>query len=358
MKTRRSSSYPRVWAAVRWLPALGLFLARGSVWASVAAAAAGWQFAQLARAPRQQRYKFVPSMDAAGAAILAQAAVVSLLLHHPFIAAVFSANAAALAARWSRKQGASSFRRLPANAAIALALTLAALLTLPRHGIGIGDQDAQRAAATDPLNGVYKGIILLPEPAPHPLVIPPLPSLRQSLFDDRRPNPFSVPFYGVYWMFRRPQMQPPPGSYVIKGNPLTRGFRSSDRFPLEMQARQNFGRLIDTDCCSKIQVALSSSDPNSGTIALELILTNTSVPGRPSRSLGRIMIGPAIDLASALLGVPSRGVLTFDMPRRGDLRGFELREFDEVTIVFHRAIRFESARVAVDGFVFVPKGLL
>jgi hypothetical protein len=156
----------------------------------------------------------------------------------------------------------------------------------------------------------------------------------------------------VYWLFRWPQTQPPPGSYVTRGSPLDSVFRSSDHFALSMEAHQNFGTLIDLSCCSRIQLAIRSADPNSGYISLELVLTNTTLPGRPSVSLGKATIASALDLRPDEPASPVQGILNFDVPRFP-----AIGEFDEATILFHRTIRTASARVAIDGFIFVPRGL-
>ena len=150
-----------------------------------------------------------------------------------------------------------------------------------------------------------------------------------------------------------PQSRPPPDSYVIRGTPLKSVFRSSDRIPLAMEAHQNFGTLIDLSCCSQIQIAISSAELNFRSIALELILTNTTLPGRPSQSLGSVKIAPLLNRSSTELGAPLQAVLSFDVPRPFS----RLSAFDEATVLFHRGIRLESAKVAIDRFIFVPRGL-
>jgi hypothetical protein len=117
-----------------------------------------------------------------------------------------------------------------------------------------------------------------------------------------------------------------------------------------MEARQNFGTLIDLSCCSKIQLAISSADPNSVLIALELVLTNTTLPDRPSLALGNVMIASALDRRPDEHAPAVQGILSFDVPRFP-----KIRDFDEATILFHRAIPTASARVAIDRFVFVPR---
>jgi hypothetical protein len=128
-------------------------------------------------------------------------------------------------------------------------------------------------------------------------------------------------------------------------------FRSSDRFPLSEEARQNFGAPIDLSCCSKIQLAIRSSDPHSRFIALELIVADTAETGKPSVTLGQGAVITAKDWQPEAL--PVEILMSFDVPR-----SLKLRQFDEAIIRFHPRYPFAtaSAKVSIDRFVFVPRG--
>ncbi len=362
-------------AATVWLPPLALFISQGSIWAGLAAVAFGWHITRsrhfLERTPDEpdvqapaselfqtfravDSLRRVPSRDALCSAVCVQNGALIGLLGQPMVCAAFLGAGSVAAARAVNKQRAfdsrssgslAPMRRALAPLAFAILFTLAGLMPYLRGGGGGGGSQVAEAGSSDPtgfLNGTYKGVILLPEPAPHAVLVAPLPFLRHDLFTERRSNPLSVPFFGAYWLFRWPQSRPPPDSYVIRGSPLKSVFRSSDRIPLSMEAHQNFGTLIDLSCCSQIQIAISSAELDFRSIALELILTNTTLPGRPSQSLGSVMI------------TPSQAILSFDVPGLFS----RLSRFDEATILFHRGIRLESARVAIDRFIFVPRGLL
>jgi hypothetical protein len=372
-------------AATVWLPPLALFISQGSMWAGIASVAFGWLITRrfLERKPDEPDVQAptselfltfravdslhrVPSREAICSAVCVQNGALIGLLGQPIVCAAFL-GAGSVAAAWAtNKQLAplesqtedffAPMRRALLPLAFAILFTLAGLMPYLRGGGGGGSQVAE-AGSSDPtgsLNGTYKGVILLPEPAPHPLLVAPLPFMRHDLFTERQSNPLSVPFFGAYWLFRWPQSRPPPDSYVIRGSPLKSVFRSSDGIPLSMEAHQNFGTLIDLSCCSQIQIVISSTELNSRSIALELILTNTTLPGRPSQSLGSVMIAPLLNRSSTGLGAPLQAVLSFDVP--GPFS--RLSTFDEATILFHRGIRLESARVAIDRFIFVPRGLL
>jgi hypothetical protein len=377
-------------AATVWLPPLALFVSQGSIWAGIASVAFGWHLARSRRFPEGpgetlgapvsdhlfqtfravDSLRRVPSRAPICSAVCLQNGALIGLLGQPIVCAAFL-GAGSIAAAWAandqrppldpdmnQRGGFEPMRRALLRLAFAILFTLAGLMQYLRGGGGGGSQVAE-AGSSDPtgfLNGTYKGVILLPEPARHPLLVPPLPFMRHDLFTERRSNPLSVPFFGAYWLYRWPQSRPPPDSYVIRGSPLKSVFRSSDRIPLSMEAHQNFGTLIDLSCCSQIQIAITSTELNSRSVALELILTNTTLPGRPSQSLGSVMIEPLLtrrtfDGMPSDLGAPLQAVLSFDVPRPFS----RLTDFDEATVLFHRGIRLESAKVAIDRFIFVPR---
>jgi hypothetical protein len=119
-----------------------------------------------------------------------------------------------------------------------------------------------------------------------------------------------------------------------------------------MEANQNLGTLIDLNCCSKIQIAISNADPYPGSVSLELILVNTTLPSRPSQSLGSVEVKSIPRWKPFDDGVPLPETLTFAVPATSSLR-----KFDEVKIRFHLdTVRAETAaRIAIERFLFVPR---
>ncbi len=383
----------RVSAAMVWLPPLALFLFQKSPWAGLASVVVGWQISKSRRPtdcawnlndalPSDELFQTfrkldsfprVPSIEALCSAVCAQGGVFTALIGRPLASAMLLGTGSVLVAWSSNKfrvapegQSGNSLdyaRRAPLLLAFALIFTLAGLMQYVRAGGGDGEvagsgrSNAEQTRdspkdATGVFDDVYKGVILLPEPAPHAVLVPPLPFLKHKLFTARQSKPLSFPFFGVYWLFRWPQSQPPPDSHIARGSPVTSGFRSSNRFPLSMEAHQNFGTLIDLRCCSRIQLAIRSTDSHPVFITLELILTNTTLPGRPSLSLGNARIVTDVDRRQDDHAPPMQEILSFDVPR-----GPEIREFDEATIRFHRAFEPDrSSRVSIDRFVFVPRG--
>ena len=121
-----------------------------------------------------------------------------------------------------------------------------------------------------------------------------------------------------------------------------------------MEAHQNLGSRIDLNCCSRIQVAIRNTDRYPETVSLELILTDTSLPKRPSQSLGSIKVRSTRPWG--LYGDrPAVGeTLTFEVPARS-----AINRFDEVTVVFRLdpARADFGAKIGIERFVLVPRGL-
>ena len=140
----------------------------------------------------------------------------------------------------------------------------------------------------------------------------------------------------------------------MHGSPERMTARSTDRRLLSMEAYQHLGSLINLDCCSRIEITIRNADRYPDSVALELILINTSLPGKPFESLGEMMVRstPPWQLYGERPVV--RETLNFTVPSEGTIRGF-----DEVKVVFHlEAQRAEfGARIGIDRFVLVPRGL-
>jgi len=113
--------------------------------------------------------------------------------------------------------------------------------------------------------------------------------------------------------------------------------------PLKMEAHQNLGRLIDVSSCSRIDIAIRNGDAFTGSLALELILVNTTLAGRPSQTLG-----------GAPVNEQRLQTLSFRIPPSP-----LIRQFDELTIRFPRANyrATRSAKVAIERFFLVPRNL-
>jgi hypothetical protein len=149
---------------------------------------------------------------------------------------------------------------------------------------------------SSPMNGqlmtdardAYSGIVMWPKKQTHTkLIAPPPMSWNQNFVSARPSNPLVIPFDGVYWFFRQPDAEPPVKSRQAEGSPEMFDILSTDSRPILMQAHQNLGTGIGLDCCGRIQVIIHNADRYPTSVSLEVILVDTTAPGKPAQSLGR-----------------------------------------------------------------------
>lgn len=199
----------------------------------------------------------------------------------------------------------------------------------------------------------FPGIILLPDEQPFMKVVPFPPALKDGFHQGVDRDPLAIPFEGVYWYLLWPIARPPANAVVTRGSPSVRTFRATDLSRLSMQARHNFGSLLEVSCCRAIEVHITNADRFPGTVSLELVLVNTTLPESPSQSLGRAAVdsAPRLEDGGGILAV--REVLVYPMPRNS-----KLQQFDEVALTFrpHPRRHELSARMAIDRFILIPRG--
>ncbi len=294
-------------------------------------------------------------------AVIAEGAVIAMVGERYRLASLFAAGCAA-ALMW-RVGGKGLARRVSWSQKIAL-LNLAFLFTvvlllpyLKGHRLfSTGDIVAKNALGgrrgdkgPEPANGSdgYTGIILLPLTEAHTTIV--APRRKDSASVGGRPaQPMVIPFDGVYWYFKAPDRRPRPSARVVRGSSTKAVIRSSDRYPLLMEAHQRLGSRIDLGCCSGVQVVLQNADRRPGAIALELWFTDSLQP-RSRSYLGTVTI-PSSEVEDAR-ELPAEETMAFAVPASA-----VGREFDEITVVVRPAPERAraGAQVAIRRFVLLP----
>jgi len=215
--------------------------------------------------------------------------------------------------------------------------------------------DARRLTALVPGDS-EPGVIVRPEIIDHFTIVPPLPMRR--VFDAKpsecATDPVSIPFYGVYWVFKAADQTLPSGAVEMRGNPAAMSFKTTDFSPISMEARQNFGSLIQLSCCSAIELVISNGDRRPGTVRVELTLANSTLPGQPQQSLGILPVNSTLHWFPGDERPPVTEVLSFRLPAH-----LAIRSFDEATIRFEMQSPRErwSAKIAVEKFRLIPRVL-
>jgi hypothetical protein len=316
--------------------------------------------------------------------LLAEVAAVASLAGTALIAAVLAAISTALWAWFFKAEkpwsdgGAHVTSRGATTLALAIIVTVASLIPYLKHAPGSGglglffagkvghrpsplgehEQASKEKAFESSASGfddAYSGIVLWSKKQELTPLVAPTPVLgKYRMGTSRSANPLVVPFSGVYWFFKAPNVHPPRGSREEHGSPELVTTRSTDRRPLSMEAHQNLGTLIDLNCCSRIQVAIRNTDRYPETVSLELVLTDTSLSKRPSQSLGNVMVRSTRPWKLYGDRPAVSETLTFEIPPRSTIN-----RFDEVTVVFHLdpARADFGAKIGIEKFVLVPRGL-
>ncbi len=163
--------------------------------------------------------------------------------------------------------------------------------------------------------------------------------------------PLKIRFDGVYWFFRWPSLHPPRGAFVAYGSPDEKGYDSTDSAPLMMEAHQTLASPVDLACCGRIEVAVRNADRYPGTVAVELVLIDASMPPEKELSLGQVNVASTHRMSHPGES-PNDESLRFSVPGNPSITSF-----NEVTIRFllqpERSTL--SPRIAIDSLLMVPR---
>jgi hypothetical protein len=212
----------------------------------------------------------------------------------------------------------------------------------------------------------YVGIILLPWSDEHKKISLPVKREMVPTFSTRLAEPMEIPFDGQYWFFKAPDKQPRPTAKVVKGSTLKTTIRSSDRYPLLMEAHQKLDTPMDLGCCSAMELVVQNGDRREGAIALELWVRKRPDAGSPKTRVNAVAAAqaphylgtaviPSSEQSPSLRGPattnPPEEKLRFPVPAAMD--GVM---FDEITVVVHTAPAGATtgAQVAIRKFVLEP----
>jgi hypothetical protein len=220
------------------------------------------------------------------------------------------------------------------------------------NGAGDGASPYRRHAGSVNVSGIsgYQSIILWPVPEKPQIVAPSLTSI--SGFVGHSAKPIVIRFDGAYWYFQPPGVGPGAHAYEAHGNPLGVNIAANNFIPLNMEAVQNLGTPIRLTRCREVQVSIENRDNLRGAMALGVVLTDSSAPGKPSVSLGQQTIPSSAPDQFVVKISPVDEVLRFAVPSHG-----AIRKFDQITVVYLPGAEHwqVGAKVAITQFELVPR---
>lgn len=210
---------------------------------------------------------------------------------------------------------------------------------------------AQRPVEPDTPSAEYVGIILWPPVKKKAEIVPPTPHIH-SFAIGRPAKPIVILFDGPYWYFKSPSIRPGPRAHVAHGNATDVTIRSSDWWPLLMQAHQNLGLPIDLNCCSEIDVAITNADTRPGVIALALRLTDSISVARSIRTLSDRTILSTAATQIPINRPPVKEILRFPIPHSASMC-----QFNQIDVLYHPAKDRArgAAKVSIQSFSLIPK---
>jgi hypothetical protein len=378
-----------------WIPCMVLFYEQVSAAAAFVAMAGAFVFAcglrsatRLVMAPASHtpslweynnselfaKSLYRPPLDLPGygIAIALYAAAWALATHSNYIAALLLACSAFLFA-WqttgqqnrpyeSREEYKRAARRLARGILPVVLLTMWALLDGVAHRehalamqIAANRANAGGAKRNNHAHGGagfsgYESIILWPVPEKKQIVAPLPPGA--SLLAKGAKQPLVIRFNGAYWYFQPPDNQPGPRALQTHGTPLAANIRANNDLPLLMEAHQNLGAPVRLARCGEIQVQVENRDNTPGPMAMALLLTDSSAPGKPTLYLGQQPVLSSEPAQFTVKSSPANEQLRFFIPASASLR-----QFDSITVmVFPEMGFFRSApSLAIDQFTLIPR---
>jgi len=228
-----------------------------------------------------------------------------------------------------------------------LALSLSANIWHDRYlgwaGIHHDSGPKNPIATTNRPSTGYQTIVLWPLKKPEKVI----PSLPVNI-DPSAPGTgkaWIIPFYGPYWYFKIPGETPGPNAQTTHADPLKANVRSTDRFPLLMDAHQYLASPIDLTCCREMQVVFRN-DPTLGALAVALTLTDTQT--KRSQNLGIKLVAPTQPPG---ITSPTDETLIFSFPKSATIT-----KFDAITVTLVSTPTHATAgrRVAIERFIMIP----
>ena len=210
----------------------------------------------------------------------------------------------------------------------------------------------QHKGTANPASGLsgYERIILWPLPEKKKIVAPTPSKFLHAGFNMSKP--MTIPFAGAYWYFQPRANGVGTRPHVARGSPLTVNIRSTNHIPLIMEAHQALGAAIPLVCCREMQVTIENSDNAPGTIAVGVLLTDSTSLGKPTFYLGQQAVLSTEPGRFSVKSSPVPEVLHFPIPDHS-----RIEEFDEITIVFFPDAErpYTGAKIAIKQFDLVPR---
>jgi hypothetical protein len=202
-------------------------------------------------------------------------------------------------------------------------------------------------------NGIdagYRGIILwtVTQKKNQPILAP---RVRDPLEATER-RPIVIPFDGPYWYFKPPHDGPGKDAHVAHGDPAKVNIRSVDWLPLLMEAHQSLASSVALADCSELQIHVRNADNEPGSIVLGVVLSDSTLPGKPSLALGGMPISSTQPGHFTIKAAPVEDTLRYAIPAHA-----RISKFNQISVVFFPAEQRAQVgvKIALQDFVLIRR---
>ncbi|HEY1498134.1 MAG TPA: hypothetical protein VGF88_01025 [Acidobacteriaceae bacterium] len=205
------------------------------------------------------------------------------------------------------------------------------------------------AEKADP-NDAYQGIVLFTVQEKKK-ELPPLP-VQRDLLRAGMAKPLVIPFDGAYWYFQTPKRGLGMHPHLAHGDPVALSIYSTGWVPLAMEAHQTLAQPVDLRRCGVMQVTVKNGDNRQGRVDMAVMLTDSTMPGKPSMVLGPQPVVSTEPEHFAFKASPVHEELRYAIPARGGLK-----KFDEITVMFFPDEQRMTlgARMGIEQFELMPR---
>jgi hypothetical protein len=195
----------------------------------------------------------------------------------------------------------------------------------------------------------YESIVLWPLPEKKQ-IIPPLPA-PSTLLAPGTSQPLVIRFDGPYLYFQAGR-RPGTTAHQARDTPLAVHIQSTNAMPLTIEAHQSLGTPIRLTRCREMQVEIANRDNEPGVVALAILLTDSTAPGKPSLYVGQQPLETTQPGRFFIKSSPAYESLRFAIPARASIR-----KFDEITVMLLPDIEHAlvGPRIAIQQFQLFPR---
>jgi hypothetical protein len=119
-----------------------------------------------------------------------------------------------------------------------------------------------------------------------------------------------------------------------------------------MEAHQSLGSSIRLSRCREMQVEIENREGEPNAVALAVLLTDSTAPGKPTLYLGQQVLKTTLPDHVGVKGAPSFETIRFEIPTHA-----RIRSFDEINVVVVPDVgpALVGPKIAIQQFQLFPR---